>query len=225
MKRNFLIAVLAVASGLFATGAMADQHNHGDNAKNAKSHAAPMADRQKEIALYTTMRKLWADHMQWTFATVHAFYHNQQALQPTLDRLLQNQKEIGAAVGSFYGKAAGGKLADLLTIHIKQAVPVLTAAKTGDKAALDKGLADWYANAKDIANFLSAANPENWPASATEPALKHHISTTTSYAVNILKGDYAKTITDYDAAFDHMMAVADILSKGLIAKFPDKFKG
>jgi hypothetical protein len=49
-----------------------------------------------------------------------------------------------------------------LTEHIQLAVPVLQAAKSNDQAALDKGLLDWNNNAKEIAQFLSAANPENY---------------------------------------------------------------
>jgi hypothetical protein len=44
------------------------------------------------ITLNTVMHKLWADHMQWTYATVDAFFNDANALQPNLDRLLKNQK-------------------------------------------------------------------------------------------------------------------------------------
>jgi len=180
---------------------------------------------QQEVALYDAMRHLWSDHMQWTYATVDAFFHNQAGLQPTLDRLLKNQKDIGAALVPFYGQAAGDKLSGLLTTHINQAVPVLKAAQANDKPALDKALADWYANAKEIADFVSGANPANWPMSVTEPMLKAHIDQTTVYATDLLKGDYAKSVTDYDTAKDHMMMLADTLAKGIVAQFPDKFTG
>jgi hypothetical protein len=90
-------------------------------------------------------------------------------------------------------------------------------------AALDKALADWYANAKEIADFVSGANPANWPMSATEPMLKAHIDQTTAYATDLLKGDYAKAVTDFDTANSHMMMLADTLAKGIVAQFPDKF--
>lgn len=174
-------------------------------------------------ALKTAMRKLWGDHMQWTYATVDAFYHNPDGLQAQLDRLLQNQKDIGAAIVPYYGQAAGDALTNLLTIHIQQSVPVLTAARNGDQAALDKALSDWYANAKEIADFLSAANPTHWPQSATEPMLEEHISTTTTYAVDLLQKNYTKAIEDYDHAFAHMMMLADVLADGIAKQFPDKF--
>src|SRR5687768_15108483 len=94
-------------------------------------------------ALKDGMRKLWSDHMQWTYSTIDAYYHDQNGLQAQLDRLLQNQKDIGNAIKPYYGQAAGDTLTSLLTIHIQQAVPVLEAAKNNDQPALDKALADW----------------------------------------------------------------------------------
>ena len=67
-------------------------------------------------------------------------------------------------------------MAELLKVHIQDAVPVLQAAKTDDKAALDKAVKDWYANAKAIGDFLASANPENWMANDTESALEMHIT-------------------------------------------------
>jgi hypothetical protein len=176
-----------------------------------------------QIGLYNAMRQLWSEHMQWTYATVDAFFHNQDGLQASLDRLLANQADIGAAIVPFYGQEAGDQLTDLLTTHINQAVPVLTAAQAGDTAALETALADWYANAAEIADFVSAANPENWPQSATRPMLEGHIDTTVVYATDLLQGNYAAAIEHFDEAAHHMMMLADTLAAGLIAQFPDQF--
>lgn len=139
------------------------------------------------VELRGAMQKLWSDHMQWTFATVDAFYHNQAGLDAQLNRLLQNQKDIGATIVPVYGQAAGDKLAELLTTHIKQAVPVLTAAQKGDQAGLKKALDDWYANAQEIADFLSAANPKNWNQADMREMMKKHIDQTTAYSVELQK--------------------------------------
>ncbi|GAA2646268.1 hypothetical protein GCM10010425_64570 [Streptomyces spororaveus] len=106
-------------------------------------HPPHDAKLQKQIALYTALRELWTDHMQWTYVTVDAYFHNQDTLQPSLDRLLRNQKDMGDAIAVYYGREAGDQLTALLTTHIQQAGPVLKAAQAGDKPALDKALADW----------------------------------------------------------------------------------
>lgn len=168
------------------------------------------------------MQKLWADHMQWTYGTVDAFFNNPKSLDASLARLLQNQKDIGNAVVPFYGQAGGDQLAKLLTEHITGAVPVLQAAKAGDNDALKKALDDWYANAQEIADFLSTANP-HWGKKDMREMMKMHIDQTTSYAVDLLKGDYAQAIKTYDEANSHMVMMADMLTGGLAKQFPDKF--
>lgn len=174
-------------------------------------------------SLNAAMRNLWTDHMQWTYNTVDAFFNNPEAVQANLTRLLQNQKDIGAAIVPYYGQAAGDTLASLLTTHISLAPPVLQAAKDNNQAALDAAMANWYSNAQDIADFLSTANQQNWPQEHMREDMKDHITQTTAYAVDLLKKDYTKAVADYQVAFDHMMHMADMLSSGIAGQYPDKF--
>lgn len=175
------------------------------------------------VSFNNAMHGLWADHMQWTYSTVDAFFNNPPAVQAQLQRLLQNQHDIGMAIVPYYGQDAGDSLAALLTTHINQAVPVLQAAQSNDTAALNKALDDWYKNANDIAVFLSSANPDHWMMMDMEHMLKHHIETTTVYAVDLLKKDYPSAIAHYDEAYTHMMELAEQLSQGIALQFPGKF--
>jgi hypothetical protein len=220
------LAGVAISATVLAGCSSSASSSHPTHAAGAAAPISAVSPRTAaQIGLYTAMHQLWSQHMEWTYATVDSFFHNQKALQPTLDRLLQNQRDIGAAIVPFYGQSAGDKLTKLLLTHINDAVPVLQAAQAGDSAALNTALNAWYANAKDIADFLSAANPKNWPTSATEPMLKEHITQTTAYSVDLLKGNYAQAIIDYGKAEQHMAMLADVLSKGIIAQFPRKFVG
>lgn len=169
------------------------------------------------------MHKHWADHMQYTYQTVDAFFNNQSALQASLDRLLKNQEDIGAAIVPYYGQAAGGQLTALLKGHINGAVPVLTAAQNNDQAALDQAIANWRANAQEIADFLSAANPQNWEQSHMRSHMDDHITKTITYSVDLLQKNYSQAVTDYDAAFNDMMHFAETLSSGIANQYPDKF--
>lgn len=226
-RRGFVFAVTGVA---IATGALVGCSSPGNAttgvtnpASTAVASTAAAPNASAETALYSAMHQLWAQHMEWTYATVDAFFHDQNALNPTLGRLLQNQRDIGAAIAPYYGQDAANKLTDLLLAHINDAVPVLQAAKDGNTNALNTATAAWYDNAKQIADLLSSANPTNWPTSATEPILHDHITQTVAYSVDLLKGNYPQAITDYDMAEQHMAMLADTLSKGIIAQFPGKF--
>lgn len=194
----------------------------GAPASHTMSMPATTGSYQKQADLYATMTALWEQHMEWTYATVVAFASGSPSLTPTLDRLLRNQSDIGDAIKPFYGGQAAAQLTALLKKHITDAVPVLTAAKAGDTAALNTAVAAWYANAQQIGDFLAAANP-NWSKADMEQMLKSHITQTITYATDALKGQHAKLIKDYDVAEQHMVEMAAMLSAGLIQQFPAKF--
>lgn len=210
-----LLLTTFVASGATPANAAVPVMTHSKHAAH-RTTSSPAEVRIK-------MRDLWSDHMEWTYATVTAFVSGSPGLEPTMQRLMRNQVDIGNAIRPFYGKKAGDKLTQLLQEHINDAVPVLTSAKAGDTAALNKAVEVWYANARIIADFLASANP-HWARKDMRAMMKGHITQTVAYAADQLTGDYAKSIKDYEAAKRHMLMMADQLSDGLVQQFPRKFK-
>jgi hypothetical protein len=175
-------------------------------------------------SLNINMQKLWADHMQWTFATVDAYYNNPEGLQAQLDRLLKNQEDIGASIVPFYGQVAGDQLTVLLKGHITGAVPVLEAAKNNDQIALEKAISEWRQNGKEVSDFLWSANPEHWEQDFIRMHMDDHLTQTIAYSVELLQLNYDKAVIHYDEAFIHMMEFATTLSEGIAKQFPNQFK-
>ncbi len=169
------------------------------------------------------MRKLWEDHITWTRLYIVSAAADLKDKDLTAQRLLQNQVDIGNAVKPFYGDAAGDKLAALLKDHILDAVDLIAAAKANDKAKMDAASAKWYANADDIATFLSTANAKAWPLADMKAEMKMHLDVTLQEAADRLAGKYADDIKDYDKVHEHILHLADALSSGIISQFPDKF--
>jgi hypothetical protein len=221
------IAAIAMTAGaLTACDSDADDtsgHSHAGNHSHVDDHHAVAAsETDDQTTLRVAMRSLWAQHMEWTYATVVAFASDSPALEATMTRLLRNQAEIGDAVMPYYGTQAGAQLTDLLTTHIEEAVPVLTAAKSGDQAALTTAVEDWYANADEIGDFLASANP-NWERADMRQMMKQHITQTIAYASDVIGGNYESGLDKYDEAEAHMTEMADMLTTGIIEQFPDKF--
>jgi hypothetical protein len=196
----------------------------GETAATTSSavHHHMMADRNQKVALHKAMRSLWEQHMEWTYATVAAFASSTPGLTPTLDRLLQNQTDIGDAIKPYYGEKAGNALTKLLRTHITEAVRVLTAAQAGDQAGLKAAIKAWKANARQIADFLAAANP-HWSKAEMRKMMATHIDQTVAYAAAQLQGHYTRSIRIYGHAERHMLGMADMLSRGIIAQFPGRF--
>jgi hypothetical protein len=212
-----LIAVVSAALVLAVSGA------HESHADTGHSHAASANTTHKQAAFHDTMRKLWEDHITWTRLAIISFAHDLPDLPATQARLLANQEDIGDAIKPYYGKAAGNQLTALLKEHIAGAVALLQAAKAGDDALIKQRTAEWYANGKEIADFLSKANPDNWPRTEMRKMMKGHLDQTLDEAVHRLTGNYAADVRDYERVHHHILEMADALSSGIIAQFPRRF--
>jgi hypothetical protein len=177
-----------------------------------------------EMELSKAMRKLWEDHVTWTRLYIVSVASDGADQELVAQRLLRNQSDIGAAIKPFYGDEAGDQLTTLLEEHITGAVDLIAAAKVGDDAMVEDAKTKWYANADAIAAFLNGANPEFWPLDALQAEMKHHLDLTLEEATARLTGDYAADIEAYDEVHDQILAMADMLTMGIVAQFPDRFQ-
>jgi len=139
-------------------------------------------------------------------------------------RLLRNQVDIGNAVKPFYGKAAGNALTGLLRDHILIAADVIAAAKAGDPTQLAKAQARWVDNADQIAAALHGLNPRFWKLGAMKAEMHRHLELTTQEAVARLQHDWTGDVAAYDRVHRHILHMADMLSAGIVARFPGRFR-
>lgn len=189
------------------------------------AHAVPdrWATPLERAAFQDAMRKLWEDHVTWTRLYIVSAVAGLPDAQPAAQRLLQNQADIGNAIRPFYGEVAGDKLSDLLRSHILIAADLVTAAKVGNAADVQTAAARWDANAVEIADFLSGANPVSWPRATMRTEMRHHLELTLREAQARLQGDWAADIVAYDEIHTHILGLADLLTAGIIKQFPKQF--
>ena len=170
------------------------------------------------------MRKLWEDHVSWTRMYIISAVAGLPDKATTAERLLANQTDIGNAVKAFYGDAAGTKLTALLKSHIMLAGELIDAAKAGEAAKKDEISKRWYANADEIATFLSSANPKQWPEAEMKKMMHEHLNLTTAEVVARLGKDWKADVAAYEKVHEQILGMADALSSGIVAQFPEKFK-
>ena len=219
--RGAQLALAAAVAALSAAVVLLLSVGHAEQAHASMSRSPQLST--KAVALRTGMDKLWEDHITWTRMVIVDFAANLPDLKIAESRLLRNQADIGNAIKPYYGAAAGRKLTALLRTHILEAVPVLVAAKEGDKAGLTKALAAWYANANQIAAFLSRANPHSWPLPMMRTMMKRHLDLTTNEAVARLTGNWTADVRAYDQVHAEILSMSHMLSSGIVRQFPGRF--
>lgn len=216
-------ALVLVASLLLgqAQSSQADSVDAAGSHHQMAARAHPLNVR--ELRLHDQMRKLWEAHVTWTRLAIVTFADGSAGFDATAQRLLRNQKDIGDAFATFYGKRKGRHLTALLHDHITIAVEILQAAKAGDDQAVADASKRWYANAKDIADFISSLDRHVWPRKEMRSMMKIHLDQTLAEAVDELTGHYHAGVRQYGAIERHILEMADALSNGLIQQFPGRF--
>jgi len=216
MKKSVLFAVVVLSVGLFTAVSAPAQ-------MEPKMSGGMMMMTKSAGELSKAMRMLWEEHIVYTRNYIISALAGLEDTGKVAERLLRNQDDIGNAVKPFYGDQGGAKLTALLRDHILIAVDVVKAAKAGAAADLDAASKKWTANADDIAAFLSGANP-HWVRAEMADMLHKHLDYTTQEVVSRLKKDWAGDIQAYDKGHAHMLMFADMLTRGIVLQFPDKFK-
>lgn len=191
-------------------------------AKGLEKKSAPTCLSPKMVELKTAMQKAWIDHTIWTRSYIVSAMSNRPDQKDVLNRLLQNQQDIGNLIKPYYGEAAGNKLAELLKEHILIAGKIIEAAKTNNQTELKKLDADWHRNTDDIAKFLSSANP-NWQFKTLQEMLYTHLQLIKEIVISCLQGNWQADIAATDKNEIHMIHLADILTEGIVKQFPEKF--
>jgi hypothetical protein len=220
--------VTVVFAGLIATASMiivlAVSGTGESHAAGTHGHGAMLPlQTPKAVAFHDHMRALWEAHGAWTHMVITSFVGNLPNLAAEEGVLLHNQVEIGNAVKPYYGAAAGNKLTKLLKAHILGAVQVLQAAKSGDNSKLTQAEAAWFANGRQIADYLHAADPKFLSRQAARRMMKVHLEQVIEQAVDELNGNYAADAHAFAPYIRHILEMADMISGGIIRQFPGRF--
>lgn len=182
-----------------------------------------MGNRTESEKLRTDMRKLWEDHITWTRNVIFCILDDLPGTDQAVTRLLKNQDDIGNAIKPYYGSAAGRKLTELLHEHITTAAELLKATKTDNAMAFDIADKKWKANADEISDFLSRANP-NWKLKDMKMMMQDHLKLTLDEAVARKKKNYDDDVKAYDMVHAEILHMSDMLSDGIIKQYPALFK-
>lgn len=213
---------MAIA-GILALGGTLMSQNGKTEDKNPLNKEIKPSMSASAFEYKTNMRKLWEDHITWTRNVTFCIIDELPGTALAVARLQKNQDDIGNALIPYYGEISSKKFADLLHVHISTAADVLKATKTDNQTALADANKKWFANADEISQFLSNANP-NFKREEMKMMMDDHLKLTTEVAIARKKKDYEGDVKAYDKVHLQILKMSDVISDGIIKQFPDKFK-
>ena len=218
MKFNLVAFAAALVMGVSAGAWAATPATGAPAAMPNASAAATTAPK-----LHAAMRGLWQGHIAATRDYALAIHAGQKgnAVQAE-NKVIDNAKQISAAVAGFYGQAAGDGLFKLLGGHWAGVKALTLAAQAKNSAGEGKAMDELAQNAGAIAKFLAGANP-NWTEAGLNQGLLMHVGDH-KLQVDAMMGnapapEQAKLWTDMQ---HHMDMIADVLSDGIAKQFPNQ---
>jgi len=158
----------------------------------------------------------------WTRLTINSIVGRLPDEKPTTARLLRNPQDFAEALKSFYGEKIANQFAKLLTEHLTIAAELVKALQAGNKQAAADANKRWYANADEIAAFLSRINP-HWSESVWKNMLHEHLRLLTKEVATRLSGDYVQNVALADSIQNQALEMADEMTRGIVKQFPAAF--
>ncbi|MFD1705544.1 acetylglutamate kinase [Siminovitchia sediminis] len=122
-----------------------------------------------------------------------------------------------------YGSAAADKYTALIKDHLLIAADLVKSLLAGNTQAAMDAERKWYANADDIAEFLSSVN-RFLPKEKVRQMFYHHLDLTKQEAVFMIQMNYQKDIEIYDEIEKQAREMADTISEAMVKLYPDMFK-
>ncbi|MHB1314303.1 MAG: acetylglutamate kinase [Christensenellales bacterium] len=178
-----------------------------------------LKNNQNASQLYWTnaLRKLWAEHVFWTRAFLVSTATDQKDRAFVTKRLLRNPIDFATVLKPVFGAQKTQKFQNLLTEHLVIAAQFVGAAKAGDTKGAEEYKKKWYQNADEIAAYMHEMNP-NWDMKDWQTMLYDHLKLTGDEAAQILSGQYAASINQFDVILQQAMEMADSMAAGIVKK-------
>lgn len=190
----------------------------------AKSASPATASTAKVDATRMALRDLWVEHVFWVRNYVVANETKQTAARDAAaNEVVANAKQLAAAIEPFYGKAASDQLLTLLAGHWGAVKSIADATTSSQAKQRETAMTELTANAKEIAKFLSDANPR-LAYDTLLGALAAHGAHHVAQIDQVHTGNYAEEAKTWAMMRGHMLVIADTLANGLAGQFPDRFR-
>lgn len=194
--------------------------NNGDS---SNSNTKTATTDTKASDLRADLVTLGVEHMTYVDQAVDAALDGAPNAKELATNLYANGNQIGAAVGSVYGKDAEKTFNTVWKLHLDQFVNYAVASSKGDQAGKQAALATIDSGyTKPLAQYLAKANP-NLPENVLETALRDHVNMTAKMIDDHVNKDYTAEVNELNMSNKHIEGIMSTLAGAIVKQFPDKF--
>lgn len=220
-----LSAVLLVVGLAVGFGVSKATNNSDTTSKTNNSSSSAPTSATKAGDIRANLVSLGVQHQDLTQAAIDAALDGAPNASAVGADLYKNGTDIGAAVGSVYGKDAETTFNTVWKLHLDEFVKYAVASSKGDDAGKKAALSTIDSQyTKPLAAYLAKANP-NLPEATLYSVLSDHVSMTANMIDLHVKKDFAGETAARDQAAQHLNGVFSTLAGGIVKQFPDKFQG
>jgi hypothetical protein len=225
-KSSTLLAVVLLVVGLgvgFGVSKATEKKTTNGSASTSMSSTAPTSA-TKAADLRAALVSYGTEHMDLTNAAVAGALGGAKDASAVGADLYKNGTNIGAAVGSIYGKDAETTFNTVWKLHLDQFVAYAVAGSKGDEAGKKAALVSIDTNyTKPLAAYLAKAN-KFLPQDVLYSSLSEHVTMTAQMIDDQVKGDYPAAQALRAQGVQHLDGLFSTLAEGIVKQFPDKFQ-
>lgn len=199
-----------------------NQTVQNETTATAQSEMTPSTD-TKAADLRAILRMLETEHVDLAAAATRNGFDGNADFDASAKALDNNSVALAQAVGSVYGPEAEKQFLEIWRSHITFFVDYTVAAKTGDKAGMNKAVQNLNGYTDAISDFFSKANP-NLPREAVYQLVSEHVTLLKSAVDAHGAGNYTESYAQQNAAVKQIGTISDTLAGAIVKQNPESFK-
>lgn len=212
---NIALAAVAIVVGLVVGFAVARVSDNKDTKSTDTKASTSTGISTAASDLRANLVTMGLEHMTLTNIAVDAALDGSKTAADSGAALYANGNDIGAAVGSVYGKDAEKTFDAVWKLHLDEFVKYAVADSKGDEAGKKMALDTIDAQyTKPLSAYLSKANPL-LPQKTLESVLGDHVQQTATMIDNHVAGKYADEFAELKAANQHIEGIFSTLAGGI----------
>lgn len=172
----------------------------------------------EQMNMLIRTQRLWTQFALWMRSFQHCILEDSQNLPAVTTRLYEQLPlDFYNVFLVFYGEEIAQMFLNNFSRFIHNTWPILQAFKSGDQAAVDAAVVQWYQTADTLADFL-ARNNIYWNVDQWKSLLYQYIRSYIQGVVAYLGGDHEQEIAIYENLEDICLRMAGYLARGIIAR-------